>query len=247
MRTLSGSAMAPEQYPSPLQRLFLAFVAFFAVLLHRDFAYAVRRLRAERRAGLPLDREPQPGALPAQASEPPPAASAGRPAPAPAPASPAAAPAPAAAAGPAPAAAIAAPAPAAAAPAEVAPAPEVPALRVLAALQREGRLVDFIEESLDGFSDAQIGAAARTVHAGCKKAIEEWFRLEPVLREPEGATVTVPTGFDPAQIRLTGQVVGAPPFRGAVRHHGWRAREVRVPPAPPAQDARIVAPAEVEL
>jgi hypothetical protein len=203
----------PETVLSPLQRLLLAFVAFFAVLFRRDFALAVHRLREERRAGLP--------------------------------------PAPAPAIGPAPpvrpAAAAAAPPPVAAAPAPAAVPAPAPALRVLAALQREGRLVDFVEESLDGFTDAQIGAAARTVHAGCKKAIDEFFRLEPVLPQPEGATVTVPSGFDPGEIRLTGEVVGAPPFRGALRHHGWRARDVRVPPAPDGQDPRIVAPAEVEL
>lgn len=121
------------------------------------------------------------------------------------------------------------------------------ALQLLGVLQRDGRLVDFIEEDLSGFSDAEIGAAARTVHAGCKRAIEEHFRLEPVYREPEGASVTVDAGFDPAAVRLTGNVVGAPPFRGSLRHHGWRARDVTLPPAPEARDPAIVAPAEVEL
>jgi hypothetical protein len=85
------------------------------------------------------------------------------------------------------------------------------------------------------------------VHAGCKRAIEEYFRLEPVFREPEGARVTVAPGFDPAAIRLTGNVVGTPPFQGALRHHGWRAREVKLPPAKDGVDQTLVAPAEVEL
>jgi hypothetical protein len=122
----------------------------------------------------------------------------------------------------------------------------VEALHLLALLQRDGRLVDFIAEDLTGFSDAEIGAAARTVHQGCKKVVGEYLRLEPVLREPEGAQVAVPPGFDPAAIRLTGNVVGDPPFRGTVRHHGWRAAEVRIPEPPPG-DGRVVAPAEVEL
>jgi hypothetical protein len=128
------------------------------------------------------------------------------------------------------------------------------ALQLLAALQREGRLVDFVEEDLAGFPDAAVGAAARTVHAGCKRALQEYFRLEPVLREPEGATVEVRSGFDPAAVRLTGNVVGKPPFRGSLRHHGWRAQEVKLPAMTragdgegPAVDPSIVAPAEVEL
>jgi hypothetical protein len=151
-------------------------------------------------------------------------------------------------------AAAAAPAP------KLAPAPEPPkaapaipaavdaraAIQVLAVLQREGRLVDFIEEDLTGFPDASIGAAARTVHAGCKRAIEELFRLEPVYREAEGAQVTVAAGFDPSAIRLTGNVVGKPPFKGSLRHHGWRAREVKLPPSD-GKDPNILAPAEVEL
>jgi hypothetical protein len=135
----------------------------------------------------------------------------------------------------------------AATPEPAAELPEATATQLLAVLQRDGRLVDFLAEELTGFSDAEIGAAARTVHAGCKKAVWGYLALEPVLREPEGAPVTVPTGFDAATIRLTGNVVGQPPFRGTVRHHGWRALNVRIPPPPSSQDPRVLAPAEVEL
>jgi hypothetical protein len=114
-------------------------------------------------------------------------------------------------------------------------------------LQREGRLVDFLEEDLTGFPDASIGAAARTVHAGCKRALQEYFRIEPVLGGAEGARVTVERGFDAAAIRLTGNVVGEAPFHGSLRHHGWRAKEVKLPPARDGQDAALLAPAEVEL
>jgi hypothetical protein len=107
--------------------------------------------------------------------------------------------------------------------------------------------VDFIEEDLAGFPDSAIGAAARTVHAGCRKALAELFELEPVLRDAEGATVTVERGFDASEIRLTGNVVGEPPFRGALRHHGWRVREVKIPTTPSGTDPAILAPAEVEL
>ncbi|HEY6100073.1 MAG TPA: DUF2760 domain-containing protein, partial [Anaeromyxobacter sp.] len=90
-------------------------------------------------------------------------------------------------------------------------------------------------------------AAARTVHEGCRRALAELFRIEPVLRDAEGALVTVERGFDPAAIRLTGGVVGDPPFRGALRHHGWRALEVKLPPPAQGVDPAILAPAEVEL
>ena len=120
------------------------------------------------------------------------------------------------------------------------------ALHLLALLQRDGRLVDFLSEELTGFSDAEIGAAARTVHEGCKKVLSTYATLEPVLPEGEGASVAIPAGFDAAAVRLTGNVVGAPPFRGTVRHHGWRAKEIRIPPQPPG-DPKVVAPAEVEL
>ncbi len=125
--------------------------------------------------------------------------------------------------------------------------PRAGALQLLTALQREGRLVDFLEEDLSGFPDAAVGAAARTVHAGCKRALSELFGLEPVLREAEGAPVTVDRGFDPAAIRLTGNVVGEPPFHGSLRHHGWRATEVKLPPPSDGRDRTVLAPAEVEL
>ena len=119
------------------------------------------------------------------------------------------------------------------------------ALHLTAMLQREGRLVDFCQEELAGFSDAQVGAAARTVHDGCRKALREAFVLSPVRRESEGAAVELPGGFDPRAIRLTGNVLGNPPFKGVLRHHGWKVTAIRMPSA--AGDPTIIAPAEVEL
>jgi hypothetical protein len=120
-----------------------------------------------------------------------------------------------------------------------------PALHLLALLQREGRLIDFCEEELATFSDAQIGAAARTVHDGCRKALRGAVTLAPVRAEPEGSSVTLPPGFDPQAVRLTGNVVGSPPFSGVLRHHGWKATDVRMPSA--SGDPTVLAPAEVEL
>jgi hypothetical protein len=120
-------------------------------------------------------------------------------------------------------------------------------LAVLGLLQREGRLIDFLQEDVASFSDADIGAAARVVHAGSRKIIDQYLTLEPVLKDAEGATVTIPAGFDAERIRLTGNVAGQPPFRGSLKHHGWIATSVRLPQVSPALDPRVIAPAEVEL
>lgn len=120
-------------------------------------------------------------------------------------------------------------------------------LAVLGMLQREGRLIDFLQEDMAAFSDAEIGAAARVVHAGSRKILAQYLTLAPVLDSAEGSSVTVPAGFDPNRIRLTGNVSGHPPFRGALKHHGWIATAVRFPTVSAALDARVLAPAEVEL
>lgn len=120
------------------------------------------------------------------------------------------------------------------------------ALRLLAALQEEGRLVDFFSEDINGYSDEQIGAATRGIHASCRKALRAAVTVEPVLAGDEGSTVTVPAGFDPAAIRLVGAVAGAPPFTGVLRHAGWRATAVHLPPRG-GQDPQVIAPAEVEI
>ncbi|MBP8808164.1 MAG: DUF2760 domain-containing protein [Kofleriaceae bacterium] len=121
------------------------------------------------------------------------------------------------------------------------------ALALLALLQRDGRLIDFLREPLDGFSDADIGAAARDVHRGCKKVLDQYVTLEPVMAGADDAPVTVPKGFDPAEVRLIGEAKGEPPFRGALRHHGWRATKAQLPTLTDGVDRTIVAPAEVEL
>ncbi len=120
-------------------------------------------------------------------------------------------------------------------------------LAVLALLQREGRLIDFLQEDVASFSDAEIGAAARVVHGGSRKVLQNYLTLEPALKDSEGASVTVPAGFDAARIRLTGNVSGQPPFRGTLKHHGWVATAVRLPAVSTTLDPRVIAPAEVEL
>jgi|SRR5581483_4694136 len=125
--------------------------------------------------------------------------------------------------------------------------PEVaPALRLLGMLQEEGRFVDFVQEELGPYPDDQIGAAVRSIHEGCRKALGEHIGFEPVMKAAEGETVTVEPGFDPASIRLVGNVTGTPPFTGVLRHPGWRATRA-VLPARAGHDPHVIAPAEVEL
>jgi hypothetical protein len=121
------------------------------------------------------------------------------------------------------------------------------ALQLLSLFQREARLIDFTQENLSAYSDADIGAAARVVHEGCSKVLREHFTIEPVRSEAEGSRIVLENGFDASAVRLTGNVVGSAPFRGALSHRGWRAANVRLPKLTEAHDAAILAPAEVEL
>jgi hypothetical protein len=122
------------------------------------------------------------------------------------------------------------------------------AITLLAALQREARFVDFVQESLAGYTDAQIGAVARDVHRDCGAALERMFALRPAVAEEEGKEVEIAAGFDAARWRLTGNVSGEPPFRGRLVHAGWEASICELPTwSGVAASAKIVAPAEIEL
>ena len=129
---------------------------------------------------------------------------------------------------------------------EARPSPEA-AVQMLAALQREGRLIDFLQEEITSYDDGQIGAAVRNIHAGCRQALKEQMEIVPVFQETEGATVSVPPGFDAKAIRLTGNVAGDPPFRGILRHRGWKAERIRLPETAEKKNHWILAPAEVEI
>ena len=137
--------------------------------------------------------------------------------------------------------------------ADVATAPPPPpdrgeaALRLLALLQQEGRLVDFLEEDLAPYSDGQVGSAVRAIHGGCRAVLKERLDLAPILPGTEGATVTVERGFDPAAVRITGNVRGEPPYQGVLRHPGWRSAAFRLPDSTGDRDHTILAPAEVEV
>ena len=121
------------------------------------------------------------------------------------------------------------------------------AVQMLALLQRDGRLVDFLAENISAYPDTQVGAAVRTIHDNCRQVLDQYVKLEPILNSEEDQPVTVPAGFDLAAIRLIGNVAGEPPVRGVLRHKGWRVKEVNLPPLPQGAGRLVVAPAEVEL
>jgi Domain of unknown function (DUF2760) len=128
---------------------------------------------------------------------------------------------------------------------EATPSSANAALQLLALLQREGRFVDFVQQELTSFSDADIGAAARVVHEGCRRAIGAHARIVSVRSEAEGASLTLERASE--DVKLVGNVAGSAPFRGVLRHRGWRVEELTLPTVVGTHDPRLVAPAELEL
>jgi hypothetical protein len=131
---------------------------------------------------------------------------------------------------------------------EFAPPSPQGAVQMLSLFQRQGRLIDFLQEDLGAYEDSQIGAAVRSIHQGCKEALDQHVELKPVYEQSEGVAVTVAPGFDTRAVRLTGNVTGDPPFTGILRHRGWRISRIELPKAGAgAKDNMIVAPAEIEI
>jgi hypothetical protein len=120
-------------------------------------------------------------------------------------------------------------------------------LRLFTLLQREGRLLDFLLEDVSTAGDEQLGAGVRDIHKKSQAVLKEHLTLEPVLPGREDESVEVPAGFDPSAITVTGNVTGSPPFKGVLKHHGWRVKAYKLPAPPPGVDDLVVAPAEVEL
>ncbi|HVZ07281.1 DUF2760 domain-containing protein [Rhodopila sp.] len=119
----------------------------------------------------------------------------------------------------------------------------------LGLLQAKGRLVDFLMDNINAYNDAQVGAAARVVHAGCRAVLDEHFQIVPIRTEKEQSRIEVPTGYAADEYRLLGKLTGQPPFTGALVHHGWRTDVVKLPAIlrGPADRLPAIAPAEVEL
>ncbi len=120
-------------------------------------------------------------------------------------------------------------------------------IHLFAVLQREGRLLDFLQEDLSLYEDGQIGAAVRSIHENCKKTMDRYLTPEPVMESSEGDTVDIPAGFDQNAIKLVGNVVGEPPFTGIVRHRGWKMRSASLPKLSEEGNPEIITPAEIEI
>ena len=135
-----------------------------------------------------------------------------------------------------------------AAPAKAEPQPPNPAhaLQLLAILQRDSRLLDFLMEDISAFEDDQIGAAVRGLHDQARDALARYLSLQPVIDGVEGA-YTRPALRDASAIKFIGNVPATPPEGGTLRHKGWRAAKVDLPALNPKQDASIIAPAEIEI
>ncbi len=206
-----------------ISRMFLAFACFFRLLFEPRFARRIAALAAEASpARAPAGEEAEPSVAGNAASVP------------------------------------SRPSPSSAAPHNSSPAPspvdesvrvsrEQGALLVLEVLQREGRLIDFLQQDVLDYTDEQVGAAARVVHEGCRKALQSHLTIEPIRSEPEGAQVRAELGFDTQELKLTGQVAGAGPYEGTLRHRGWRVLQLSLPDLVGARNARVLAPAELEL
>ncbi|MDA0813235.1 MAG: DUF2760 domain-containing protein [Verrucomicrobia bacterium] len=122
------------------------------------------------------------------------------------------------------------------------------AIGLLSALQENGRLVDFLMDDITAYADAQVGAAARIVHHGCRAVLDQHFAITPVCESAEGATISVPVSFRGDEYRLSGRLSGPAPFTGAVVHRGWKASKVKLPrTVVPAGQLPNIAPAEVEV
>jgi hypothetical protein len=125
------------------------------------------------------------------------------------------------------------------------PSASTGALQLLSLLQREGRFIDFIQQDVAGFGDADIGAAARVVHEGCRRALRAHARVVSVRSEAEGSSVVLERAS--SDVKLLGNVAGAAPFRGVLRHRGWRVEELTLPTLLGSHDPKLVAAAELEL
>ena len=121
------------------------------------------------------------------------------------------------------------------------------AVQLLALLQRDGRLVDFLMEDIATYDNGQIGAAVRDVHAGCRRVLDRYVTLDSILAGREGDPITMDSTIDVGAVHLVGNVTARPPFRGTLLHRGWRVERIALPPLGGPDVRSIVAQAEIEV
>jgi Domain of unknown function (DUF2760) len=131
------------------------------------------------------------------------------------------------------------------------PAPQVRAsdgaLQILGILQRDSRLIDFLMEDISAYSDEQIGSAVRSLHDQSRETLNRYLRLAPVIDAVEGTFMKLDAA-DPGSVKLLGNVPASGKAPGGVlRHKGWRAEKIDLPPIAPGQSPSVLAPAEVEV
>jgi hypothetical protein len=124
-------------------------------------------------------------------------------------------------------------------------------VQFLGLLQEKGRFLDFVMDDIAGYSNDQVGAAARVVHQGCSKVINDHFSVVPVHPGEEGGAVTLESGYNPREFRAVGKLIGSPPFQGTLLHKGWKAEKIDLPrlveTKPESGAALVIVPAEVEI
>lgn len=126
---------------------------------------------------------------------------------------------------------------------------EAEVVSFLATLQDKGRFIDFLMDDVSAYGDAEVGAAARVVHEGCRAVLREHFDITPIRTESEGSNITVPENYHADEYRLVGRISGEAPFSGRLVHRGWKTVSIKLSRVLRAGDDRLptIAPAEVEL
>ena len=113
--------------------------------------------------------------------------------------------------------------------------------------QKQGRLVDFLQQDIASFSTAEVGEAARVVHDGCARILGDYFTMVAIRTEEEGALVSVDADYNLSEITLTGNLRGSAPYRGELLHHGWKISDQHPPEQLDPKARFIVQPAEIEV
>jgi len=126
------------------------------------------------------------------------------------------------------------------------------AVQILSILQRDARLVDFLVEDLSGYTDEQVGAAARSLHSQCGPCLTRYLKLAPVIDAVESTflklDLAAPYYSDPAALKFLGNVPASGKAPGGIlRHKGWRVERIELPPIPATGSLAVIQPAEVEV